>query len=317
MALFRKKEQIGCVFLKEESSAAEELAQLSALPQTPEIEKQIKLIRYGEAGEQALSYELRSSGLDMYVIHDLFLDAGSGYTAQLDYLIVMEKAIVILECKNLIGDVTVDNRGAFTRSYMLGTRRIREGIYSPVTQNERHKRVLHDLLLQRQKGFLGRRFFEDRFENRVFTFVVLANPKTCLNTRYAPAALKNAVLRADQLVEKLRGIAKNSDNPAYSSEDMRELAEFFLSKHTENPIDYTARYVQAAEETASAPEAEPVVTDPVIPAAADVPGMQAEKTCPRCGAKLVLRTAKKGEHIGNQFWGCSGFPKCRYTEQIR
>ena len=125
------------------------------------------------------------------------------------------------------------------------------------------------------------------------------------------------MLRADQLVEKLRGIAKNSDNPAYSSEDMRELAEFFLSKHTENPIDYTARYVQAAEETASAPEAEPVVTDPVIPAAADVPGMQAEKICPRCGAKLVLRTAKKGEHIGNQFWGCSGFPKCRYTEQIR
>lgn len=35
--------------------------------------------------------------------------------------------------------------------------------------------------------------------------------------------------------------------------------------------------------------------------------------CPRCGSKLVLRTAKKGPNAGNQFYGCSAFPKCRYT----
>ena len=36
--------------------------------------------------------------------------------------------------------------------------------------------------------------------------------------------------------------------------------------------------------------------------------------CPRCGGKLVLRTAKKGENAGNSFYGCSNFPKCRYTK---
>jgi ssDNA-binding Zn-finger/Zn-ribbon topoisomerase 1 len=39
-----------------------------------------------------------------------------------------------------------------------------------------------------------------------------------------------------------------------------------------------------------------------------------EKICPKCGKPLVLRTAKKGENAGNQFWGCSGFPKCWYRE---
>ncbi len=34
--------------------------------------------------------------------------------------------------------------------------------------------------------------------------------------------------------------------------------------------------------------------------------------CPKCGAKLVLRTAKKGANEGKQFYGCSNFPKCRY-----
>lgn len=39
-------------------------------------------------------------------------------------------------------------------------------------------------------------------------------------------------------------------------------------------------------------------------------------TCPRCGGKLVLRTAKKGSNSGNQFLGCSSFPKCRYIQAI-
>lgn len=34
--------------------------------------------------------------------------------------------------------------------------------------------------------------------------------------------------------------------------------------------------------------------------------------CPKCGAKLVLRTASKGRNAGNRFYGCSGFPRCRY-----
>jgi hypothetical protein len=36
-------------------------------------------------------------------------------------------------------------------------------------------------------------------------------------------------------------------------------------------------------------------------------------SCPRCGTKLVLRTARKDKGAGSQFWGCSRFPRCRYT----
>ena len=34
-----------------------------------------------------------------------------------------------------------------------------------------------------------------------------------------------------------------------------------------------------------------------------------EKYCPKCGEKMVVRTAHKS---GNQFWGCSTFPRCHY-----
>ena len=38
------------------------------------------------------------------------------------------------------------------------------------------------------------------------------------------------------------------------------------------------------------------------------------KTCPKCGSNMVLRTSKQGPNSGNQFWGCSTFPKCRAIE---
>jgi len=40
------------------------------------------------------------------------------------------------------------------------------------------------------------------------------------------------------------------------------------------------------------------------------------RICPRCGQDLVLRQAKRGPNAGGQFWGCSGYPQCRHTEQV-
>ncbi len=35
-----------------------------------------------------------------------------------------------------------------------------------------------------------------------------------------------------------------------------------------------------------------------------------EPFCPKCGSKMVLRTAKRGKYAGQKFWGCSKYPKC-------
>lgn len=32
--------------------------------------------------------------------------------------------------------------------------------------------------------------------------------------------------------------------------------------------------------------------------------------CPKCGSSMIKRIARKGGNAGNEFWGCSGYPKC-------
>jgi hypothetical protein len=38
--------------------------------------------------------------------------------------------------------------------------------------------------------------------------------------------------------------------------------------------------------------------------------------CPKCGAIMVLRTAKWGKKKGEQFWGCPDFPRCLGIRQL-
>ncbi len=38
--------------------------------------------------------------------------------------------------------------------------------------------------------------------------------------------------------------------------------------------------------------------------------------CPSCGQPMILRTSKRGANAGNQFWGCSTYPKCKGTRNL-
>lgn len=54
----------------------------------------------------------------------------------------------------------------------------------------------------------------------------------------------------------------------------------------------------------------PVQGSQIIPVA-PTPAAADEPNCPKCGSKMILRTAKSGGNAGGQFWGCSAFPRCR------
>lgn len=140
MELFQKK--IGPVFLKEDSDATvfiNKMHQLESKATSPElkqeIQKQIKLASYGAIGEQNIAYELKNSGMDMYILHDIYLEH-EDLTAQIDYIIITRKKIFIIECKNLIGNIEIDSQGNFIRTYEMFGKKVKEGIYSPVTQNQ-------------------------------------------------------------------------------------------------------------------------------------------------------------------------------------
>ncbi len=76
-----------------------------------------------------------------------------GLTAQIDYLIITRKRIFVVECKNLFGNIEINNSGDFIRTMEFNRKYKKEGIYSPITQNKRHL----DLLKQIRRESKGNR----------------------------------------------------------------------------------------------------------------------------------------------------------------
>ena len=45
-------------------------------------------------------------------------------------------------------------------------------------------------------------------------------------------------------------------------------------------------------------------------------GKQNRTTCPKCGSPLIIRETKNGANAGSQFYGCSSYPNCRFTQAV-
>jgi restriction system protein len=43
---------------------------------------------------------------------------------------------------------------------------------------------------------------------------------------------------------------------------------------------------------------------------------QDDNSCPKCGMPMTLRTARQGVNQGKQFWGCTGYPRCKTVRQL-
>ena len=234
LCLFKRDERCRGVHRKAGSLAAD-----SRRRQQEKIQKQIKLAQYGLEGENKVAYELKTSGMDMYVLHDICLETGD-LSAQIDYIVVTRKLVYVIECKNLYGNIEIDNGGNFVRQ--IGPSSPKEGIYSPITQNQRHLRVLKEIRKESKGNFLLKMVFEKFFEENHKSVVVLANPKTYLNAKYAPKEVKQQVIRADQLVDYIKKTDGGAKTDPKSEKAMLEVANFYLERHIQWHSDYAKQY---------------------------------------------------------------------------
>lgn len=300
MGLFSNNE---VVILKESSDAKEYLQKLQELLAKANgnvkerIEKEIAIVKAGIYGEDNIIFELKNSGMNLVVLHDIYLKTKSGLTSQIDFLVIAPKCNYVIECKNLVGNIEINNKGDFIRTLSHGGKTYKEGIYSPITQNLRHMNVLKEIRSE-DNNFITRALKNATFNDFFKSLVVLANPKTVINDRYAKKEDKDKVIRADQLINYIKESEAQSKELPFSLKEMISNGQKYLDMNVKERPDYSKKYEELLREVSSAAE----TGDAMI--------------CPECGSKLVLRTAKKGNNVGNQFYGCSAYPKCRFIKNI-
>lgn len=229
------------IILKEDCELERKVKYLEELknknPNNKNITQQLYMAQKGLEGENEIIYQLKKSNIGMFILHDVNL-VYEDLKAQIDFIVITPWCCYFIECKNLIGNISVNEKGDFIREYSFKGHKVKKGMESPYRQVQAQRDVYKKIWLKLQgklKGFL----FERNFESFHRVLVVAANGENILNTKYAPKEMKNNIIKADALIRKLEYDRDRSDRDLWDNKkSMEQWANHFIKLNVEKEENF-------------------------------------------------------------------------------
>ena len=234
------------VFYKENSDLQDKYNALKKLndeyPNNEDLLCELYIVKKGLDGENEIAYQLKKAHIGMYVLRDIKVKH-EDLTAQIDYVIITPVYTYYVECKNLVGNITVTDKGDFIREFTINGKKIKKGMYSPLRQVEAQREVIRKIWESNSSAI--RKFFASKnFDYYRRVLVVAANQDTILNTNRAPKEIKYKILRADSLIRQIEYDLNHRENDEYldSKKSMEEIAQSYINLSNNEDINYYEYY---------------------------------------------------------------------------
>lgn len=225
------------IFLKEDSTLQKRVKELEILleknHQSEQLQQELFLSKKGLKGEDEIAYQLKKANIGMYVLRDINIEY-EDLKAQIDFVVITPWCCYFIECKNLMGNITLDERGNFIREYKYKGHSVKKGMESPYRQVCAQREVYKKIWMKKQ-GKLKTFLFEKSFEEMHRVLVVAANGENILNTKNAPKDIKYEVIKADALIRKLEYDGNHSEKSLWENrKEMESWANHFLLLNVNN-----------------------------------------------------------------------------------
>lgn len=239
--------------------------------------------RRGEVGEfiivSIISRSIRK-GLYGYVLHNVYVPKRDGGTSEIDVLLVCIKGVFVFESKNFVGWIFGDDQSKYWTVSLYGGKDL-----LGFKKTEKHK--FYNPIWQNNSHISNlRRLLGNNIPmNSIIVFSERSELKSVVNN-------SNARIMQTSYLKHYLSDVKDLYDEVLTIDEVDGIYNRLLSL-TDIDGEKQQRHLAYVSEQKY---------NPTI--------------CPRCGGKLVVRTAKKGANIGRQFYGCSNFPKCKYTRNI-
>ena len=238
-----------------------------------------------------------------------YLPKDDGTTTEIDVILIHSTGIFVIESKNYSGWIFgSENSKTWTQTLPRGKGRSqKERFYNPIMQNNTHIKFL--------KKIIG---------NNIPIYSIIAFSERCTLKDITVESSNIKVINRQYIGKTVKQMGNNSIH-TLSQDDIQRIYEM-LYPFTQMTEYEKLQHIDNVNAARYGIKKKPVESDAslesenIIKFQNTIEDNKAEQdnklTCPRCGSELILRTAKKGEHAGEEFYGCSRFPKCRYTKSI-
>lgn len=234
------------IFYKENSDLQNKYDALKKLnneyPTNEDLIDELYIVKKGLEGENEIAYQLKKAHVGMYILRDIKVKYDD-LTAQIDYVIITPIYTYYVECKNLVGNITVNEKGDFIRELIINGKKVKTGMYSPLRQVEAQREVIRKIW-ESKANKVQKIFASKNFEYYRRVLVVVANQDTILNTDKAPKNIKYKVIRADGLIRQIEYDLNHNVNDDYieTKKNMEKIAKTYLDISVKEEIDYYNYY---------------------------------------------------------------------------
>ncbi|MDT8878839.1 nuclease-related domain-containing protein [Halomonas saccharevitans] len=255
---------------------------------------------YGHKQEQDVAFQLRrefGEHKQIHVINDLRFEY-RGERAQIDHLILHPYGFIIVESKSIVGEVTVNAAGEWSRSYQGNW----AGIPSPIRQAELQKMVLRRLLSGNVEKIISKVLgIQGGVGGRDWQLLCAVSSTAILHRDKMPKKVADRVVKTEFLAQKIKDVVGNiaiafiKAKPSFSKRELANIGRFLLEQNRRASADLARSDGATAKQEPAAPVAEPAPhysAAPVPDAASSPiePTAQAQNllTCKQCGESHQL-----------------------------
>ena len=226
---------------------------------------------------------------------------------EIDVILLHESGIYVLESKNYSGWIFgTESQKYWTQTLPMGRKSHKEHFFNPILQNAVHLKWLIRYLGIDASLFYSYILFSRRCTLKSITLTtgehqVMNRPKVLRAVR------KNAKRAGKRLTPADIDAIYECLAPLTNVTEAQKQAHIARIERKKTGMPSRATPAAARPERAQ----EPIVASNTAQASSE-----AQEICPRCGGTLVLRQYSRGERAGQHFFGCSNYPKCRYTRSL-
>lgn len=232
----------------------------------------------GEIGEDVVSFTT-SHCFPSYskTLQDVYLHFHNGHTTQIDEIVISDSGIFVFEIKNYKGWIFGNqNNRYWTQVLYIG-------------KGDTEKNQLYNPIKQNQTHIncINGIIHDDTIP--IHSIVVFTNQSTFKDLTYNPREV--SVIHRNELrttISEINHVYSGSLSQSDIENIYDKLRKNISSSNSEEHIEQIRR----------------------------TKDNQTDLRCPLCGSKLVVRTSRRGNNIGSQFYGCSSYPRCKYTRNI-
>lgn len=245
----------------------------------------------GKYGEKLTERELKKVNLfgrKGKTLRNIYIPKDNGETSEIDIMFICQKGIFVFESKNYSGWIFGNERDQYWTASLAGGQKNR--FYNPIKQNRTHLKWLSNYI--------------SSSDVEVPLFSVIVFSERCELKKITTFSTDINVIKRDHTYKTVKKIWNSSEDKLTENQVEMIYEKLSLLTNVDDAVktahikNIENKYIRSSDDSI---QSEMKINDSTN-----------DLICPRCGNKLVLRTAKKGPNAGNQFYGCAAFPKCRY-----